>query len=94
MDQTFVNWIIGLCGVVIGILLTSLMTSVKDLQTADKEMDKRISEVEVLVAGNYVTTVELDKVISALFKKLDAIDTKLDLKANKSECAETHRRMQ
>ena len=94
MDQTFINWIVGLSGIVIGFFLKAIHESIKELRDADKEMDRRISEVEVLVAGNYVTTTELDKVVAALFKKLDSIDTKLDLKANKSECAETHRKMQ
>jgi hypothetical protein len=60
---------------------------VKDTMKSQEEKHQRLSDkvqsVELLVAGAYVTRAELDKVASALFIKLDRIETKLDQKADK-----------
>lgn len=81
--QEFYNWALtGLSGL-LGFLLHAVWQATKDLQRADAELTKRVSEIEVLVAGNYVTRQEFDRVIDKLFAKLDAIDFKLDKKADK-----------
>ena len=67
----------------LGFLLNAVWQAVKDLQRADNELTKRVSEIEVLVAGNYVTRQEFDRVVERLFSKLDSIDRKLDSKADK-----------
>lgn len=82
MDQTIINWIIGLGGTVIGIFIKSMLDSIKDLQKSDKEMADRVGSIEVLVAGTYVKRDELRE----LMRKLEQIDAKLDRKANKDEC--------
>ncbi len=81
MDQTIINWIIGLGGTVIGIFIKSMLDSIKDLQKSDKEMADRVGSIEVLVAGTYVKRDELRE----LMRKLEHIDAKLDRKANKDE---------
>lgn len=86
MDQTIINWIIGLGGTVIGIFIKSMLDSIKDLQRADKEMSERVGSIEVLVAGTYVKRDELRE----LMRKLEQIDAKLDRKANKDECGVRH----
>ena len=86
MDQTVINWIIGLGGTVIGIFIKSMLDSIKDLQASDKEITLRVSSVEVLVAGTYVKRDELKE----LMRKLEQIDAKLDRKANKDECGVRH----
>ena len=82
MDQSIINWVIGLGGTVIGIFIKSMLDSIKDLQKSDKEMSERVGSVEVLVAGTYVKRDELRE----LMRKLEQIDAKLDRKANKDEC--------
>lgn len=51
MEQTYVNWALGLASGLVGFLLNSVWQAVKDLQTADRELTKKVSEIEVLVAG-------------------------------------------
>lgn len=81
--QEFYDWVLsGFCAV-LGFLLNAVWQAVKDLQRADNELTKRVSEIEVLVAGNYVTRQEFDRVVERLFSKLDSIDHKLDSKVDK-----------
>jgi len=81
--QEFYDWVLsGFCAV-LGFLLNAVWQAVKDLQRADNELTKRESEIEVLVAGNYVTRQEFDRVVQRLFAKLDSIDSKLDSKVDK-----------
>lgn len=81
--QEFYDWVLsGFCAV-LGFLLNAVWQAVKDLQRADNELTKRVSEIEVLVAGNYVTRQEFDRVVERLFTKLDSIDRKLDSKVDK-----------
>lgn len=83
MDQTFINWLLGGFGTLIGFLLNAVWQAVKDLQTADKELTKKVSEIEVLVAGAYVKKDEFSTSVTALFAKLDRIEDKIDKKADK-----------
>jgi len=83
MDQTIVNWMLAGFGGLIGFLLNAVWQAVKDLQTADKELTKKVSEIEVLVAGAYVKKEEFSTAVTALFTKLDRIEDKIDKKADK-----------
>ena len=57
--------------------------TVKDLQKADKVLAERVGEIEVLVAGSYITKTDFTQVTDAIFRKLDRIEDKLDGKADK-----------
>lgn len=83
MDQTLINWFLSGFGVLLGFVLKTLWEAMKDLQKADAELIKDVSEIKVLVAGNYITRAEFQQSISALFIKLDGISAKLDGKADK-----------
>lgn len=83
MEQLVINWILGGSGAIIGFLLNAVRQAVKDLQQSDKELTHKLSSIEVLVAGAYVKKDEFSSVSSALFAKLDRIEDKLDLKADK-----------
>jgi len=54
MDQTIINWMLAGFGGLIGFFLNTVWQAVKDLQKADTELAKKVSEIEVLVAGAYV----------------------------------------
>lgn len=84
MDQTFINWLLGGFGALIGFLLNAVWQAVKDLQQSDKELATKVAEIEVLVAGDYVKKNEFQSSIAALFAKLDKIEDKIDRKADKS----------
>lgn len=81
--QEFYDWVLTGFSAVLGFLLNAVWQATKDLQKADGELTKRVSEIEVLVAGNYVTRQEFDRVVERLFAKLEQIDRKLDNKADK-----------
>jgi len=83
MDQTIVNWLLSGFGALMGFILKAVWQAVKDLQTADKELAKKVSEIEILVAGAYVKKDEFSASIAALFSKLDRIEDKIDKKADK-----------
>lgn len=53
------------------------------LRKADAELAFELSELKIVVAGKCVTRNELDKVVDALFKKLDRMEDKLDGKAER-----------
>jgi CHASE3 domain sensor protein len=75
--QEFYDFVLTGASLLLGFLLNSVWQAVKDLQRADTELTKRVGEIEVLVAGNYVTRQEFDRVVERLFAKLDAIDMKI-----------------
>lgn len=83
MDQTIVNWMLAGFGGLIGFLLNAVWQAVKDLQKADSDLTKKVSEIEVLVAGAYVKKDDIDKLSNAIFAKLDRIEDKLDGKVDK-----------
>lgn len=81
--QEFYDWILTGFSAILGFLLHAVWQATKDLQREDQELAKRVGEIEVLVAGNYVTRQEFDRAIDKLFAKLDAIEMKLDKKADR-----------
>lgn len=83
MDQTLINWLMAGFGGLIGFMLHMLWQSVKDLQSADKALTAEVSQIKVLVAGNYVERIEFNEMVKALFAKLDKISDKIDKKADK-----------
>lgn len=83
MDQTYINWAFIIFSAMAGWIFRMLWQSMKDLQVADASLIKKVQEIEVLVAGNYVTNDKLDRTVTALFTKLDRIELKIDSKADK-----------
>lgn len=84
MDQTIINWLMGLLSMLFGFLLRTVWQAVKDLQTSDKQIVEKVNSIEVLVAGQYVKQDEFNRLSDAIFKKLDRIEEKLDKKEDKS----------
>lgn len=83
MDQTIINWALGIISTLGGFLLNALWTAVKDLQHADKELAEKVSAVDKVVAGDYVRRDEFLDMTKALFQKLDRIEDKVDRKADR-----------
>lgn len=77
------NIAIGIAGFLGGWVLNNLRDSLKQLAAADSILSDKVQHIEILVAGQYVKRDDLDKVTSALFVKLDRIESKLDTKADK-----------
>ena len=83
MDQTIFNIAATVAGFLGGWWLKVLWDAVKDLQAADKVLVEKVSSIEILVAGNYMTRSDFDKIGAAIFAKLDKIEDKLDRKVDK-----------
>jgi hypothetical protein len=83
VEQSFINMLAGAVSVLFGWILKTVWDAVKDLQKADDELVEKVNKIEVLVAGEYVKREDFKADMDRLFNKLDAIDKKLDSKADK-----------
>lgn len=82
-DQTVFNIALAITGFLGGWVLKVIWEAVKELQTADKILIEKVASIEILIAGNYMSKTDFDKIAAAIFAKLDKIDDKLDRKADK-----------
>ena len=71
--QVLFDVAIGVIGVLGGWTLNTVWAAVKDLQEADKELAEKVGQIEVLVAGRYVTRDEFNQVLNQVFERLDRI---------------------
>ena len=83
MDQTIINWFLGIFSGIILFLLNNFWGAIKDLQAAIVKIHDRASSMEILVAGDYVKREHLDRAMDTLVKKLDHIEAILDRKEDK-----------
>ena len=83
MDQTVFNIIATVAGFLGGWWLKVMWDAVKDLQSADKVLVEKVNTIEILIAGNYMSKQDFDKIAAAIFAKLDKIEDKIDKKADK-----------
>jgi len=83
MSQEIYNIVLGLAGTLGGWWLKVMWDSLKELQSADKDLVEKVSRIEVLVAGNYVRREEFERALERIFVKLDNIEIKIDAKADK-----------
>lgn len=81
--QLAFNLAVGICGFLGGWILKHLYETIHDLQIVDAQLTDKVQAIEVLVAGQYVKRDDLERNINAIFAKLDRIEAKLDLKADK-----------
>jgi hypothetical protein len=90
MNPELFQIIVGVAGLLAGFVLKTVWASVRDLQASDQLLTKSISDLNVLVAGEYVKRTDLDVLARAIFEKLDKIEAKLDQKVNRTECTQIH----
>jgi len=81
--QSLINILIAVANFFGGWTLKVIWDALRALQAADRDLTSKVSAVEVLVAGNYVSRDEFQKSILAVFTKLDRIEDKLDHKVDK-----------
>lgn len=81
--QPIINLAIAIVGVLGGWVLNNISNSIRTLQEQDIHLAEKVQDIEVLVAGAYVKRDEMQEMTKAIFKKLDRIESKLDLKADK-----------
>jgi uncharacterized coiled-coil protein SlyX len=81
--QVLFNIVIGILSAMGGWMLNTMWVSLKDLQAADTKLAEKVSAIEVLVAGQYVTREEFNTTMSAMFMKLDKIQDTLNTKVDR-----------
>ena len=81
--QVFFDVAVGMIGVLGGWVLNTVWGAVKDLQEADKDLAEKVGQIEVLVAGRYVTREEFNTTLSQVFVKLDTIRDIVSQKADR-----------
>ena len=81
--QNLINIIIAVVNFFGGWTLKIIWDALRALQSADRDLTSKVSAIEVLVAGNYVSRDEFNKSVAAIFTKLDRIEDKIDHKADK-----------
>ena len=88
MDQTLINWILAGIGTgvstAISFILKVVWEGLRELQRADIALASKVSELQLTVAGQYIRKEDLDKVVTALFTKLDRMEDKLDGKMDRA----------
>jgi hypothetical protein len=83
MSQEIYNIALGLAGTLGGWWLKVMWDSLKELQSADKDLTEKVLRIEILVADKYVRRQEFDRALERLFVKLDSIELKIDAKVDK-----------
>ena len=81
--QIFFDVAVAVIGAMGGWILNTVWNAVKELQKADKELAEKVGEIEVLVAGRYMTRDEFNQTLSQVFSKLDTIRDMIAKKADR-----------
>lgn len=81
--QIVFNIIVGIAAFFGGWILNTIWGAIKDLQKTDNTIATEVANMRVLVAGQYMTRIEMQVFCKELNDKLDKIFDKLDGKADK-----------
>lgn len=71
--QIFFDVGVAVIGAMGGWILNTVWNAVKELQKADKELAEKVADIEVLVAGRYITREEFNQTLNQVFERLDRI---------------------
>ena len=76
--QTLINLAFTAIGCLAGFILNSFKTSMLSMQESDAKLAEKVQQIEVLVAGKYLTVDKHSEDMQGLFSLLRRIDDKLD----------------
>ena len=82
-EQQFFNVAFAIIGALGGWWMRVMWQSLKELQQQDSKLADKVGNIEVLVAGQYVTRDDMNRDIAVIFAKLDHIEDKMNKKADK-----------
>ena len=82
-EQQFFNVAFAIIGALGGWWMRVMWQSLKELQQQDSKLADKVSNIEVLVAGQYVKRDDMNRDIAIIFAKLDRIEDKMNEKADK-----------
>jgi len=57
--------------------VNTIWGSIKELQSADVRLHEDMAEIKILVAGQYVTRSELEKILTRVFDRLETMNDSL-----------------
>lgn len=75
--QSLINVVFAVCGSMAGFILKGIWDALKELQRADNELVKKVQNIEVLIAGDYVKKDDFERVVSTVFERLETISDRL-----------------
>lgn len=81
--QILFNIAVALSGGLGGFILKLIWDAIKEVQTADTKLTSEVSELKVMVAGEYVRRTEYKSDLQAISDGIKRIEDKLDGKADK-----------
>tara|TARA_R110000868_G_scaffold266298_1_gene525364 strand:- start:798 stop:1052 length:255 start_codon:yes stop_codon:yes gene_type:complete len=81
--QTAFNIAAGVAGALGSLVLKAVYDNIKSLERSDERLIAKVSEMEVLVAGRYMTRDEFNVSMAAISNKLDRIQDILSHKVDK-----------
>jgi hypothetical protein len=81
--QEIINYAFAVCGFLGGWVLKVVWESIKEMQKADIKLTEKVSQIELLVAGQYVKNERFEAVIAKLFDKIDKIHDIVQTKADR-----------
>ncbi len=79
----FVNMVIAGLLAALSFILKVIWDGLRELQKADVDLTGQIATVRLMMADSYIKKEDFDRMANALFAKLDKIEAKIDLKADK-----------
>lgn len=82
-QQDLINALIATAGALGGWFMRVMWTSIQDLQHNERQVAEKVSQIEILVAGNYIRREDFNRLSDNIVKKLDQIERKLDGKVDK-----------
>ncbi|MHA1806195.1 MAG: hypothetical protein ACTSX2_01310 [Candidatus Thorarchaeota archaeon] len=81
--QTLFNIATTIIAFGLGFVVNRVFNKMDALTAQDALLTKEIYGIKIALPTNYVTKPQLDQMANAIFKKLDTISNKLDMKADK-----------
>lgn len=83
MELSLFQIAVSIAAGAVSFIAARIWSIVSNLQARDIQIAEKLSQLELLVVGNYVKRSEFDAIVKLLFEKLDKIDEKLSQKADK-----------
>lgn len=82
LDHIF-DYLVAALGTLFAWVLKTFSSRMSKLESGLEKVRADNHEIALLVAGQYVTRQDLDKTLGTIFRKLDQINAKLDLKQDR-----------
>ena len=82
-QQQLFNVLFAVVGVLGGWWMKAMWESLKELRLEDQKIHQTVTQLQILVAGNYVRADQFNVFAASLGQQLTRIEDKLDHKADK-----------